>query len=339
MTAAPELSSKDAKNAQTKDARKLDLNDKIRKFSTLAGLVALVVYGVVVVDGYATSGNILGVTQQVAQIGIMAIGMTFVLINGEIDLSVGSIYGLSAVVGGMLISNGTPWVLATLLAVAVGAACGFLNGIMTVGLAIPSFIVTLGTLSIFRGTALLVSDGTPISLSSSDENVAAFNILGQGKIAGAVPMQFLIFAIAVAIGWVLLHRSKLGYDSYAVGGSVNAAKLSGINTGRTKTMAFVLSGATAGLAGVLGLSFLSYVQGVTGSGMELIVISAVIIGGAALTGGSGTMWGTVIGVFFIGVLQNILNLQGISSFWQTVATGAVIIIAVAGDSALSRRKK
>ena len=325
---------------RTRESKNLSsaAKDRIRRYSTLFALLALIVIGLVLVDGFGTSGNILGVGQQVAQIGIMAIGMTFVLINGEIDLSVGSIYGLSAVVTGMMVVSGTPWPLAALVGIGVGAVCGAINGIMTVSLHIPSFIVTLGTLSIFRGAALLISGGTPISLSSTDRNVASFNILGQGKIFGVIPMQLMIFLALLAVGYVLLSRSRLGYDTYAVGGSVNAAKLSGINTGLTRTMGFVLSGACAGIAGILSVSFLSYVQGVTGQGMELTVISAVIIGGAALTGGSGTMWGTVIGVLFIGVLQNILNLQGISSFWQTVATGAVIIIAVAADTALSRKR-
>lgn len=320
-------------------SRKSKLSDRIRKFSTLAGLLALILIGLSAVEGFGTSANMLGVGQQVAQLGIMSLGMTFVLINGEIDLSVGSIYGLSAVVAGLLIADGFSWILATLIAMIVGAFCGLINGVLTVFLRIPSFIVTLGTLSIFRGTALLTSGGTPISLPSSDPNVATFNLIGQGRLFAVIPMQFVIFIAAAGIAWILLHKSKLGYNSYAVGGSINAARLSGINTGLTRTTSFILCGTASGMSGVLGLAFLSYVQGVTGTGMELTVISAVIIGGAALTGGSGTIFGTIVGVFFIGVLQNLLNLQGISSFWQTIATGVVIILAVAGDAALSRKKK
>lgn len=322
-----------------KEPKRSTLNDRIRKFSTLVGLLALVILGLAFVDGYASSANILGVSQQVAQIGIMAVGMTFVLINAEIDLSVGSIYGLSAIICGLLLGLGTPWVLAAVAGILVGGVCGFLNGAMAVGLGIPSFIVTLGTLSMYRGAALIMSGGKPISLSSRDPNVVAFNFIGQGKLLGVVPMQFVVFVAVVVVGWVLLHKARFGYETFAVGGSVSAARLSGIKAGRTKIIAFVLSGLAAGTAGTIGLAFLSYVQGVTGTGMELIVISAVIIGGAALTGGSGTVWGTVVGVFFIGVLQNILNLQGISSFWQTVATGAVIVIAVGADQALAKGKK
>lgn len=310
---------------------------KAREASTLIALALLVAIGAVVAQGFLSSGNLLTVGQQVAQLGIMAVGMTFVLINAEIDLSVGSIYALGAISTGLLMSSGVPWVLASIGGVFVGAMAGLLNGVMTVGFKIPSFIVTLGTLSIYRGAALLLSGGSPISLGAEMSGVAEFTLLGQGRLFGIIPMQLVIFALVALLGYVVLARSRYGYNSYAVGGSAEAARLSGINAGTVKVMSFVISGGLAALAGVLGLSFLSYVQGVTGTGLELTVISAVIIGGAALFGGSGTMLGTVIGVFFIGVLQNVLNLRGISSFWQTVATGAVIIIAVAADAWLGRR--
>jgi ribose transport system permease protein len=274
----------------------------------------------------------------VAQIGIMAVGATFVIINGEIDLSVGSIYALSAITTGMAIAAGTPWPLAIGIGVVVGAVAGLLNGLAVVLLGVPSFIVTLGSLSIFRGAALLISDGAPISLSSEQPGVAEFTLIGQGRLFGVVPMQLIIFAAIAAIGIILLSRSRLGFNTYAVGGNQESARLVGIHVKRVKLTAFVLSGVTAGIAGVLGLSFLSYVQGVTGTGLELTVISAVIIGGAALFGGSGTMWGTIIGVVFIGLLQNILNINGISSFWQTVVTGLVIVAAVAADTWQRKRK-
>ncbi|WP_204033128.1 ABC transporter permease [Micromonospora qiuiae] len=308
-----------------------------REASTFLALVVLFALGTLIAPGFLGANNFLTVGQQIAQIGIMAIGVTFVIINAEIDLSVGSIYGLGAVVAGLLMTSDVAWPLAALGGIAAGAVAGLLNGLMTVGFGIPSFIVTLGTLSVYRGVTLLLSGGSPISLSSSDPNVAEFNLLGQGKLFGLLPMQLVIFALVAVLGAIVLSRSRYGFNTYAVGGSAEAARLCGINTARVKITAFTLSGTLAGLAGVLGLSFLSYVQGVTGTGMELVAISAVIIGGAALFGGSGTMLGTVIGVAFIGVLQNILNLRGISSFWQTVATGGVIILAVAADNWLRRR--
>lgn len=309
-----------------------------REAGVFAALVLLVVLGTVLSPSFLQAGNLLSVGQQVSQIGIMAIGATFVIINGEIDLSVGSIYALSAIATGMAIAGGVAWPLAILIGLAVGVVAGLVNGLAVVLLGVPSFIVTLGSLSVFRGIALLISDGKPISLSTSQPGVADFNLLGQGRLFGVVPMQLIVFAVIIVLGVVLLSRSRLGFNTYAVGGNKEAARLVGINVGAVKLTAFVLSGFTAALAGVLGLSFLSYVQGVTGTGLELTVISAVIIGGAALFGGSGTMWGTVIGVLFIGILQNILNINGISSFWQTVVTGLVIVAAVAADTWQRKRK-
>jgi ribose transport system permease protein len=309
-----------------------------RESGVFAALVLLFILGTVLSPNFAQSGNLLSVGQQISQIGIMAIGATFVIVNGEIDLSVGSIYALAAVSTGMAIVAGLSWPMAALVGLGAGAIAGLLNGLAVVLLGVPSFIVTLGSLSVFRGVTLLISDGAPISLSSKQAGVEAFSLLGQGRLFGVVPMQLIIFAAVAAIGIILLSRSRLGFNTYAVGGNHEAARLVGINVKSVKLVAFVLSGVTAAIAGVLGLSFLSYVQGVTGTGLELTVISAVIIGGAALFGGSGTMWGTVIGVAFIGLLQNILNINGISSFWQTVVTGLVIVAAVAADTWQRKRK-
>ncbi|PPL15865.1 ABC transporter permease [Microterricola pindariensis] len=309
-----------------------------REAGVFAALVLLFILGTVLSPNFAQSGNLLSVGQQISQIGIMAIGATFVIINGEIDLSVGSIYALAAISTGMAIAAGLAWPVAILIGLGVGAVAGLLNGLAVVLLGVPSFIVTLGSLSVFRGITLLISDGAPISLSAKQPGVAEFTLLGQGRLFGVVPMQLIIFAVIAALGVVLLSRSRLGFNTYAVGGNQEAARLVGINVKTVKLTAFVLSGLTAAIAGVLGLSFLSYVQGVTGTGLELTVISAVIIGGAALFGGSGTMWGTIIGVAFIGLLQNILNINGISSFWQTVVTGLVIVAAVAADTWQRKRK-
>lgn len=309
-----------------------------REAGVFVALVLLFILGAVMSPSFVQAGNLLSVGQQISQIGIMAIGATFVIVNGEIDLSVGSVYALAAITAGLAIENGVTWPLAVVIALAVGAIAGLLNGLAVVVLGVPSFIVTLGTLSVFRGAALLISDGAPISLSASQPGVAEFSLIGQGYLFGVIPMQLVVFAVIAALGVVLLSRSRFGFNTYAVGGNPEAARLVGIGVKGVKLTAFMIAGLTAAAAGVLGLSFLSYVQGVTGTGLELTVISAVIIGGAALFGGSGTMWGTIIGVAFIGLLQNILNINGISSFWQTVVTGLVIVAAVATDTWQRRRK-
>jgi ribose/xylose/arabinose/galactoside ABC-type transport system permease subunit len=309
-----------------------------RESGVLSALMVLVLIGLVVAPGFSSPQNLLNVGQQVSQIGIMAVGMTFVIITGQIDLSVGSIYALSAVATGLLITGGTSVWLACLAGIAVGFGAGLINGLTTVYLGVPSFIVTLGTLSAFRGLTLLLTDGAPVSLDGSDPGVQAFSLLGQGLLFGILPMEFVFLLLAFLLGYLLLAHTTYGYYVYAVGGSSEAARLCGINVPRVQVASFVILGTLSACAGILGLSFLSYVQGVTGQGLELAVISAVIIGGTALFGGSGTMLGTFIGVVLIGVLQNILVLSGLSSFWQILVVGVVVILAVALDSYLRQRR-
>lgn len=307
-----------------------------RELGVIAALAALCAYGFLGTSGFGTSENLLNVGQQVSLIGIMAVGMTFVLITGEIDLSVGSIYALSSMATGLMLSHELAWPLAILFGVLIGAACGLCNGILTVALGIPGIIVTLGTLSIFRGIALLITNAAPISLDGTLPNIDRFAYLGQGRPWG-IPMQLIVMLTVAAVGAFVLRFTRFGFHVYAVGGSREAARLCGIGISRVRIIAFVIAGALGGLAGTAGLSFLLFTSGTTGVGLELIVITAVIIGGAALFGGSGTMLGTLVGVFLIGVLQNVLILAQVSSFWQTVIIGVVIIVAVALDSAVRKR--
>lgn len=309
-----------------------------RESGVLSALAVLVLVGSFVAPGLWAPQNMLDVGQQVSQIGIMAVGMTFVIITAEIDLSVGSIYALAAVITGLLLTQGFSVWTACLLGLAAGFGAGLFNGLATVYLRIPSFIVTLGTLSAFRGLTLLLTNGSPISLDGNNPNVKIFSLLGQGLLFGVVPMEFVFLVLVFILGYALLAWTKYGFYVYAVGGSAEAARLCGINVARVRLTSFVILGTLSAFAGILGLSFLNYVQGVTGQGLELIVISAVIIGGTALFGGSGTMLGTLIGVALIGILQNILVLSGLSSFWQTLVVGLVVILAVALDSFLRRRR-
>src|SRR5690348_17210490 len=307
-----------------------------REIGVIAALLSLCAYGVFGTSGFASQQNLLNVGQQVSLIGMMAVGMTFVIVTGEIDLSVGSTYALASMLVGLMLSHGVNWIVALLLGLGVGAGAGLVNGIVTVGLGLPSFIVTLGTLSVFRGIALLVTNAAPVSLDQTKANIASFSYLGEGRPFG-VPMQLIVMLSIVAAGGFLLRFTRFGYHVYAVGGSREAARLCGIAVARTRIISFAIVGALSALAGVTGLSFLLYVQGTTGTGLELLVITAVIIGGAALFGGSGTMLGTVVGVFLIGTLQNVLILAGISSFWQTVVIGVVIIGSVALDTWVRKR--
>jgi ribose transport system permease protein len=299
-------------------------------------LVVLCAVGAVLSPQFLTASNAVDVAQQVSLIGIMAVGMTYVIVSGEIDLSVGSIYALASVVTAQLLAAGRSAGVSVAAGLVAGVLAGACNGLLAVFLRIPSFIVTLGSLSVYRGISLLATDGAPISLDLGQRQVEQFAVLGGGRVAN-IPVQVLLFGGVLVVGGLALARSRLGYHLYAVGGSPQASRLCGINVAATKVIAFAVSGLCAALAGVVGLSFLLYVQGVSGQGLELGVITAVIVGGAALFGGSGTVAGTLVGVLIIGLLNNILVLKGVSSFWQTTVVGVVIVAAVAVDAVARRR--
>lgn len=309
----------------------------VREVGVLTALIVLAALGVMTADGFATTTNALNVGQQVSQIGIMAVGATFVILAAEIDLSVGSIYALGAVLTGLQLQAGSPLVVAILAGAAAGAIAGLINGLATVYLRIPSFIVTLGSLSAVRGFTLLITDGGPVSVSGNPATVDAFTFLGRGTVLG-IPMQLVAMLVVFAVAIVVLRTTRFGFHVYAVGGNKEAARLCGLPVNRVRVTVFVISGTVAAFAGIIGFAFLGMVQGVTGTGLELIVISAVIIGGTALFGGSGTLTGTLVGVVLIGVLQNILVLVGLSSFWQTLIVGVVIVLAVALDTLIRNPK-
>jgi ribose transport system permease protein len=280
--------------------------------------------------------NLLNVGRQVSLLGIMAVGMTFVLICREVDLSVGSIYALVGLSVGILLTMEINLWLALLLGLALGALVGFINGWLSTYGQLPSFITTLGMLSAVRGVALLITNGEPVTINESfgiPKNVVEqFYFLGQGQLFGVIPMQLVFFLIVLALSYILLAKTVFGFEVYAVGGNEKAARVSGIIPQRIKILSFMLMGVLAGLSGILALAFLPSGQaGRTGLGLELDVIAATIIGGASLAGGEGTMLGTLIGVLIMGVLRNGLVLLGISPFWQTTIIGLVIILAVGVD--------
>lgn len=299
-------------------------------------LVCMCIFLAFATESFLTTTNLLNVGRQISLLGIMAVGMTFVLVAGEIDLSVGSIYALSGLATGMLIIAGWPLMPALVLGLVIGASIGLINGLMSTYGRLPSLIATLGMLSIVRGTALLVTDGQPVTVNerngAAPDVLASFEFMGQGYLFGIVPMQLVFFVIVAAIGWLLLARTAFGFRVFAVGGSAKAARVSGIHVHSVKIWAFVIMGMLAALAGILSMAFLPSGQaGRTGLGLELDVIAAVVVGGASLSGGIGTIPGTVLGVLIIGVLRNGLVLMGVSPFMQEVMIGLVIIIAVAID--------
>lgn len=318
---------------------------KVRLGRELGVFLALVVLCVVLTllnDRFLTPNNLLNIGRQVSLMGIMAVGMTFVLVSGEVDLSVGSTYGLCGIAVGLLLVAGYPLALAIALGLVIGAVIGLINGLLSTYLRVPSLIATLGTLSMVRGAALILTDGKPVTVNArngvSEANLAMFEFLGQGKILG-VPMQLAFFIVIALAGWFLLSRTSFGFRIFAVGGSAKAARVSGINVASVKIWAFALMGVLAALAGTLSLAFLPSGQaGRMGLGLELDVIAATIVGGTTLAGGEGTILGTVLGVLIIGVLRNGLILTGVSPFAQEFLIGLVIVVAVAIDKWSTAKK-
>jgi len=305
-------------------------------------LLVMCVFLSVTNEYFLSTTNLLNVGRQISLIGIMAVGMTFVLVAGEIDLSIGSIYALSGLATGAMIVLGWSLVPAVILGLMIGAAAGLINGLLSTYGRLPSLIATLGMMSIIRGTALLMTDGQPVTVNvrngAQESTFDAFAAMGQGYLFGVVPMQLVFFALVAVVGWMVLSRTGFGFRLFAVGGSVKAARVSGIHIETTKIWSFVIMGLLAAFAGILAMAFLPSGQaGRTGVGLELDVIAAVVVGGASLSGGTGTILGTVFGVLIIGVLRNGLILSGVSPFTQEVMIGLVIIIAVAIDKWSSHR--
>lgn len=315
-----------------------------RETGVFIALVLMCLFLIFATPSFLSVKNFLNIGRQISLLGIMAIGMVFVLIAKEIDLSVGSTYALAAIVTGMLITQQVNLWLSIAAGMGVGLLVGFINGWLSTYGQLPSFITTLGMMSVVRGAALLITNGQPVTVNeTAGADPAALNIfyyLGQGRIFDLIPMQLIFFLVVVVLGWLLLSRTVFGFRVYAVGGSDRAARVSGIKVFNTKIWTFVLMGGLSALAGILSLAFLPSAQaGRTGVGLELDVIAAPIVGGASLAGGEGTILGVILGALIIGVLRNGLVLMGISAFWQETAVGAVIILAVGIDKWTSARRR
>jgi ribose transport system permease protein len=281
---------------------------------------------------FLTVNNLSSVVRQTTVITIMAIGMTMVMASGGIDLSVGSMVGLTGVCGTFLIAGQWPTSVALLGAVLAGMCCGFVNGVGVTALKIPPFIATLGTLGIYRGLTLILTNGIPVSNLQRD-----FGVLATGSLFGVVPLP-LIFLVAMALlVHFILKYTRLGRYSYAIGSNPEAARCSGVRIGRVAISIYALNGALTGCAGMIEAARLVTGQPTAGEGYELRVIAAVVIGGGSLNGGQGTVLGTIVGSFIMGLLSNGCNLLGISPFLQQIIIGSVIVLAVTFDEFQRRR--
>jgi ribose transport system permease protein len=297
----------------------------------LSGLLALALVLWTLTPHFLTISNLLNIAEQATIIAIIAVGMTFVIITGGIDLSVGSVLALAGVIMASALHSGLPLPLALLVGVGAGLLCGLVNGLLiTVG-RLPPFIATLGMMSVARGAALMFTEGRPIS--GFPEN---FRSLATGEVL-RVPAPVIIMIGVYVIAHFVLRRTKLGRYTYAIGGNEEAALLSGINVKLYKTMVYGIAGLLSGLAAILLTARLNSAQPIAGMSYELDAIAATVIGGTSLLGGEGTVVGTLIGALIMAVLRNGLNLLGVSSFIQQIVIGTVIIVAVLIDMALKRR--
>lgn len=280
---------------------------------------------------FLTAANLSAIARQTAAITIMAVGMTMVMVAGGVDLSVGSIVGVAAVGGAIVMARGSVAAGAA-VAVLLGTLCGTLNGVATVGLRIPPFIVTLGTMGIYRGVALLLADGTAVTGLPQGAGW-----LAETQIAGVMPVPLLLVAGAATAMHLLLTQTTIGRHTYAVGSSAEAARYAGVSVGRTRLIGYGVLGLLCGVAAVLDVARTVTGQPNAGETYELNVIAAVVIGGGSLTGGQGTIAGTLIGALIMGVLANGGNLLQVSPFVQKIIIGAIIVLAVTADEARRRR--
>ena len=294
-------------------------------------LIALFVILSIASPYFLTATNLSSVVRQTAVINIMALGMTLVIVSGGIDLSVGSILAFAGVMGTLtMVSNGSV-ILGIAAGVLFGTLWGFANGFMITSLKIPPFIVTLGTLGIVRGLTLVVTNGLPVVGLPKEHSY-----LGEGTV-GPVPFVLVVLIVCAVIMHVVLHSTKLGRYTYAIGSNEEAAIYAGIPVARYKIAIYAIAGMLTGLAAMIETSRLMTGQPTAGVSYELQVIAAVVIGGGSLTGGEGTVIGTLIGAFIMGLLSNGSDLLGVNPYWQQAIIGSIIIMAVALDAARKRR--
>ncbi len=304
---------------------KLDLKRILRSYGIVIAFVIICAAMTVLSPVFLTVTNVLNVVRQSSIFGIMAIGMTFVILTGGIDLSVGSILAVAGAISAGLLKGGAGIFPIVILALVIGVGCGLANGlIITVGRIAP-FVVTLGMMSIARSITLIYTKGYPISGFTGD-----FRFIGGGDIL-SLPFPIIVFLLTVIAAWLVLSQTRLGRYTYAIGGNEETVKLSGINADFYKTIAYVISGITAAMSALILTSRLNSAQPVAGQGYELDVIAAVVIGGTSLSGGRGSVWGTLVGALLIGVINNGMNLLGISPYFQLLVKGLIIIGAVLLD--------
>lgn len=299
----------------------------MEKIIPFIGLILLIIVVSILNPSFLDLSNLLNLLRQISINGLIAFGMTFIILTGGIDLSVGSILALSSAFIALMITSGVDPIIALIIGVLIGFFLGAVNGLLVTKGNMAPFIATLATMTIFRGLTLVITDGNPIT-NLGDSYL--FQLFGKGYFIG-IPVPAVTMIIVFVILLIILQKTTFGRHTYAIGGNEVAAKISGIKVNKIKILIYGISGLMSALAGGILTSRLNSAQPTAGTSYELDAIAAVVLGGTSLTGGKGRIVGTLIGVLIIGVLNNGLNLLGVSSFYQQVVKGVVILIAVLID--------
>ncbi|CAO3358747.1 ribose ABC transporter permease [Azospirillum palustre] len=296
----------------------------------LVGLIVLMAAVAVMSPSFMTVDNLLNILRQTSINAVIAVGMTYVILSGGIDLSVGSVLAFCGAVCAWLVAGDLSIWLAIPLSLLLGAGLGAINGVVIGTGGVQPFVATLVAMTMLRGATLVFTDGRPITTGTGAAADAFWNV-GGGYLLG-IPVPVVVAAAVFAVCGLVLTRTRFGRYTYAVGGNEVVARLSGIRVNLEKTTIYALSGLLAALAGVILTARLESAQPTAGAGYELDAIAAVVVGGTSLSGGKGTLFGTLVGALIIGVLNNALNLMDVSSYYQMIAKGAVILLAVLADS-------
>lgn len=307
-------------------------NFNIKKLGPLIGFFLLCIVLSILSDSFLTVNNWMNVLRQVSINALIAFGMTFVILTGGIDLSVGSVLALSSAITAGIMASGTDGFIAIISGLLAGFLMGALNGVVITKGRVAPFIATLATMTMFRGLTLVYTDGRPITGFASDDIL--FQMMGRGYFLG-IPVPVVFMIVVYAALYFVLKKTTFGRHTYAIGGNEEASRLSGIRVDRLKIWIYSLTGGLSALAGIILTSRLNSAQPTAGTAYELDAIAAVVLGGTSLSGGRGWIFGTLVGALIIGVLNNGLNLLNVSSFYQQVIKGLVILLAVL----LDRRKE
>jgi Ribose/xylose/arabinose/galactoside ABC-type transport systems, permease components len=305
-----------------------------REIGVFAVMLALIIIMSIASPVFLTMTNLINVVRQTVEIGIMAVGMTYLIIAGELDLSIGSLFAACAIIGAVLFKDGWNATLVFVIVIIMGIVFGSINGLLVTKARIPSFIVTLGTMKILRSVAYAISNGQSISVFP--ESATKSWVWWFGGTIGKIPTQVFLMIIIFIIAHIALKRTEYGYQLYATGGNTRAALLSGIKTDKVKLITFIVMGFLCAFAAIISTAYLGSVTTTCGEGREMDAIAAVILGGAALSGGRGSILGTFIGAIIMSIVKNGMVLLSVPVFWQNGFIGIVVIVAVLIDTWMHR---